>query len=184
MEVAGRHFAQHGYEGTNVRSVAAEADVSPNLVTRYFGGKAGLFAAASDVDLRVRAVLPGPFEDLGARIARKVITRWEDAGAGDPLMMMVRSAGSSPDVAAALGDYFARQAMTPLVRHLVATLGCTPDAAADRVTGVGALIMGVVMSRYVVGSGPLADADAGALERWLADRLQRLLTDPAPPPLR
>ena len=31
-------FAQHGYGATTVKAVAAAAAVSPNLITRYFGG--------------------------------------------------------------------------------------------------------------------------------------------------
>src|SRR5215469_13203345 len=80
IEVAGRHFAEHGYDGTSVRAVATEAGVAANLITRYFGGKAGLFAAATTIDLHARAVLPGPPDTLGDRIAYGVVDRWESAG--------------------------------------------------------------------------------------------------------
>ena len=91
IEVAGRHFAEHGYDGTSVRAVATEAGVAANLITRYFGGKAGLFAAATTIDLHARAALPGPPQALGDRIARGVVQRWESADAADPLLMMIRS---------------------------------------------------------------------------------------------
>src|SRR5690349_22622878 len=99
VEVAGRHFAEYGYDGTSVRAIAAEAGVAANLITRYFGGKAGLFAAATTIDLQVRAILPGPPAALGDRIARGAIQRWESADAADPLLMMLRSAGTSPSAA-------------------------------------------------------------------------------------
>ena len=81
IEVAGRNFAEHGYDGTSVRAVATEAGVAANLITRYFGGKAGLFAAATTIDLHARAAFPGPPQALGDRIARGVVQRWESADA-------------------------------------------------------------------------------------------------------
>jgi AcrR family transcriptional regulator len=183
LDVAGRHFAEHGYDGTSVRAVATEAGVAANLITRYFGGKAGLFAAATTIDLQARALLPGPPQALGDRIARGVVQRWESADTADPLLMMLRSAGTSPSAAEALAKFFATQASAPLAEHLTATLGCTAHDAADRASAVGALILGVVTSRYIMRTGPLADADRASLTAWLGDRLQRLLNDPPPPPL-
>ncbi len=183
LDVAGRHFAEHGYDGTSVRAVATEAGVAANLITRYFGGKAGLFAAATTIDLQARALLPGPPQALGDRIARGVVQRWESADTADPLLMMLRSAGTSPSAAEALAKFFATQASAPLAEHLTTTLGCTAHDAADRASAVGALILGVVTSRYIMRTGPLADADRASLTTWLGDRLQRLLSDPPPPPL-
>jgi AcrR family transcriptional regulator len=183
LEVAGRHFAEHGYDGTSVRAVATEAGVAANLITRYFGGKAGLFTAATTIDLQARALLPGPAATLGDRIAGGVVQRWESADAADPLLMMLRSAGTSPSAAEALAKFFATQASGPLAEHLTATLGCDAHDAADRASAVGALILGVVTSRYIVRTGALADADRASLTAWLGNRLQRLLDDPPSPPL-
>src|SRR5262249_25477410 len=85
---------EHGYDGTSVRAVATEAGVAANLITRYFGGKAGLFAAATTIDLHARGAFAGPPQALGDRIARRVVQRWESAAAADPLLMMIRSARS------------------------------------------------------------------------------------------
>ncbi|MDA8281837.1 MAG: TetR family transcriptional regulator [Actinomycetota bacterium] len=184
LEAARRSFTRHGYGGTTVRGVALEAGVAPNLITRYFGGKAGLFRAATAGGLQVRAVLAGPYSELGARIAAKVVAQWEGAASQEPLLMMLRSAGSSDEAANALGQFFDEQAARPLAAHVAAELGCSRSAARDRVAAVGVLILGVVTTRYVMRTGPLASADTRSLEAWLADRLQRLLDDPAPPALR
>jgi hypothetical protein len=40
-----------------------------------------------------------------------------------------------------------------------------------------------VTSRYIMHTGPLADADRASLTAWLGDRLQRLLDGPPSPPL-
>jgi len=46
LDVAGRHFVEHGYEGANLDTVGAEARVGRGTLYRHFGSKAGLFAAA------------------------------------------------------------------------------------------------------------------------------------------
>ncbi len=48
----------------------------------------------------------------------------------------------------------------------------------------GALILGVIMSRYVLHEGPLAHADEARLEHWLSHNLQQLFDDPNTPSLR
>ncbi|WP_432476807.1 TetR/AcrR family transcriptional regulator [Nocardioides sp. GXQ0305] len=45
-EVASDLFARHGWSGTTISAVAAEAGVSAELVSSSFGGKPGLFMAA------------------------------------------------------------------------------------------------------------------------------------------
>lgn len=184
LAVARTSFAQRGYDGTTVRHVASAAGVAPNLITRYFGSKTGLFHAATAVDLGVPMVLPGPWESLGGRIAAKVVTRWEAASHDDPLLMMLRSAGTSAAAASTLGAFFAEQAAAPLTAYITTERGCPDRVAAERAAAVGALIMGVVMSRYVVAAGPLAAATPPTLTDWLGDALQRLLDDPPLPSLQ
>lgn len=180
LDAARVAFARHGYDGTTVRTVAADAGVAPNLITRYFGGKPGLFRAATAAELGVAAVLPGPVEGLGARLAANVVRRWEGVEPEDPLLMRLRSAGSSDAAARELGEFFQRQACSPIAAHLERVLGCSRPDAEDRVAAVGALIMGLVTSRYVMRIGPLCAAEPPALEVWLAERIQRLLESPAP----
>ena len=93
-------------------------------------------------------------------------------------LMMPRSAGTSRSAAEALARFFAAQASGPLAEHLTATLRCTACDAADRASAVGAFILGLVASRSIMRTGPLADADRESLTTWLGDRLQRLLDDP------
>ena len=48
-EVARRLFLEHGYAGTTIAAVAAEADVSVETVYKAFGNKPGLVKAVFDV---------------------------------------------------------------------------------------------------------------------------------------
>lgn len=182
MTAARTVFSEQGFDDATVRQIAVQAGVAPNLITRYFGGKAGLFQAASNIDLGVVAAVDGPFESLGARIARTVLARYETGPTAGPLQMLARSAGTSSG--AGLGGYFADQAARPLVDALSAHGDGDRQTAADRTAAAGAFILGVIMSRYVLHEGPLAHADERSLEQWLTHGLQRIFGDLETPSLR
>lgn len=52
-DAALRLFAKHGFEGTSVRAIAAEAGTSAALVTHHFGSKENLRAAIDEEVLRL-----------------------------------------------------------------------------------------------------------------------------------
>jgi AcrR family transcriptional regulator len=170
LGTAKRHFAVHGYDRATVRSIAADAGVSANLITRYFGGKQGLFAAATEVDMQIGMTLRGPVSELGPRIAGHVVTRWESQPGDDPLLTMLRASMTDPAAAAHMADFFRRQATEPLARYLGGS------DAAERAAAVSSLIMGTVIQRYVLGIGPLAATTADGIRAWLGTSLQLLLT--------
>ncbi len=45
VEVALRHFAEHGYQGARVEDLAAELGIAKGSIFQHFGSKAGLFFA-------------------------------------------------------------------------------------------------------------------------------------------
>jgi len=71
-----RAFATHGFEGADVRSIAAAAGVGPNLIRVHFGSKAGfweacldgLAAAAAPVMAAVAKLACDPGRPLGERL--------------------------------------------------------------------------------------------------------------------
>lgn len=165
-------FAEHGYEGTTVRMVAAGAGITQGLVTRYFGSKEGLFLAASDVSLHVAEAVAGPREDLGQRLAAGMVGRWRRRAAGDPLLILMRAAGSRPEAATALHDFLERESTSVIAARLVAD-GASPQHARERALAVDAFVMGVVMARRVL--VPFDDEGADALQTWVGRSLQVLL---------
>src|SRR6266545_251255 len=52
VEVAMRHFAEHGYRGARVEDIAAEVGVAKGTVFLHFGSKEGLFLAAFERSVR------------------------------------------------------------------------------------------------------------------------------------
>src|SRR5215210_3332411 len=72
LEAARGRFAEHGYDGTKLRDVAADADVDVALISYFFRNKDGLFAAAMALDVNpaqlVEDLLSDGTERLGERL--------------------------------------------------------------------------------------------------------------------
>jgi AcrR family transcriptional regulator len=63
VDVAMRHFAEHGYRGARVEDIAAEVGIAKGTVFLHFGNKEGLFLAAFERAVReLPAWLDAPAE--------------------------------------------------------------------------------------------------------------------------
>src|SRR3954447_10738629 len=69
-------FAAEGYGSVSIRAVARDVGVDAALVMRYFGSKPGLFAAATDVDLRIPDLTDQPAGEHGERLVEHFLSRW------------------------------------------------------------------------------------------------------------
>jgi AcrR family transcriptional regulator len=169
-------FAAHGYEATTVSQIARAAGFSPNLITRYFGGKEGLFLAATKAKLDLDAVLVGGIGGFGQRLADQMVDGWEQ-GDGDPLLALLRS--SRPAALVALGEFLEDQATAPLTRALTAW-GCTETEASGRANAIQSVLLGTLVTRRMLQTGAVAAATGDGLREWLADVLQRLVEGGSP----
>jgi AcrR family transcriptional regulator len=78
VEVAMRHFAEHGYRGARVEDIAAEVGVAKGTVFLHFGNKEGLFLAAFERAVsELPAWLDAP-EDVIDRGFWAVLDYWID----------------------------------------------------------------------------------------------------------
>src|SRR3954451_9811908 len=123
-------FAAEGYRSASIRAVARDVGVDAALVVRYFGSKPGLFAAATDIDLRIPDLTDAPAREHGERLVEHFLSRW-DAGTleGQVLLSLLRSAASDAAAAAGMRDLFVHQLMPPL-RPLIADESELPQRAA------------------------------------------------------
>ncbi len=175
QEAARRLFAEHGFVGTSLRQVAAEAGVDVRLVSHYFASKAGLFVAAVelpfDPEPTFDALLaPGP-EGLGGRVAGFVLSVL-DSPAGQTTIGLVRAAASEQQAAAMLRERLVDQLLLPLAQRLGS------ENAELRASLMGSQIAGLVMARHIVGLPALVTADSGTLVPALAPVFQHYLTAP------
>ena len=170
LEQAQRQFAERGFAGVTVTGVADAAGVSPNLITRYFGGKDGLFLAATRVEIPVSISIEGDRSSFGARLAASIVARWFDLPGEDPLLALLRAAGERPEAAEALAAFYDANAMEPLHRYLRDT-GLDDASARNRAAAIDAFVVGVLTRRRLLRSEL---GDRAELEEWLGTTIQRI----------
>ena len=170
LEQARRQFARHSFAAVTVKSVADAAGVSPNLITRYFGGKDGLFLAATRVELPVENSFDGDRSALGSRLAASIVRRWFGAPGEDPLLVLQRASGERPQAAEALAAFLDTNSLEPLHRYLRAS-GLDDAEAFSRAAAIDAFVLGVSTRRRVLRA---ALGDPAELQAWLGTTIQRL----------
>ncbi|SQD99321.1 MULTISPECIES: TetR/AcrR family transcriptional regulator [unclassified Parafrankia] len=74
-------FSARGWAGARVNAIAARADLNPQLITYYFGGKEGLYRALQQRWLEQEATLTEPRSGLADLVAA-----YQEASFADPRM--------------------------------------------------------------------------------------------------
>lgn len=178
LDAARSRFARHGYDGTTVRAIAADAGVDPAIVYYFFGSKPRLFAEVIKLPgsprESVTSLLETGLGDLGARYVRRFLEVWDAAEDFEPLLALVRSTSAHDESASLLRTFIEREVSDRFVAALD-----TPDSRL-RVALVHSLLMGVAVARYLARLEPIASASHDALVAWLGPIVQQCLTGPAP----
>jgi len=163
-------FARLGFRGTTMRAVAKRAGVDMALVHYFFGSKPKLFAASVE--------LPIDPEQLTALLATR------PNAPGEPMaryylehLFVERSEAITAMLRAGLGDPGCVPALRALIeRTLVSAAAGTLGGknASLRAELVGALMVGLFVSRCIVGVEPLASASVDEVVALLAPALDAL----------
>ena len=169
LAAARRRFATSGYERSTVRAIAADANIDPSMVMRYFGNKEGLFAAAAEFDLELPDLTDVDAADIGRRLVAHFVERWER---DDALVVLLRSSTTNADAAQRICDIFTTQ-LLPVVAS------CNPDAGVPRRAGlIATQMLGLGLCRYVLQLPPVAALTPTQLEDQLGPTVQRYLDSP------
>ena len=171
LEAARRQFAADGYERTTIRTVAAEADIDPSMVMRYFGSKEGLFAAAASFELHLPDLAALPARQRGRALAQNFLQLWGHDPAGGGLATLLRTAATNDGAAERIREVF-REQVAPAVAAVA------PDAPAARAALISSQFLGVAYCRFVVGIPELVKLDEGILLAALGRTIQRYLDGP------
>jgi AcrR family transcriptional regulator len=176
-------FADRGFEGTTIRTIAAAAGVDPALVHHYFGSKEDLFVAAVEAPLDPADLLPevlaGGREALGENVLRLFLRVWD--GPMRPAgLALVRSATGSDHRARLLREFLVAR----VLRRVVGTLDLPPAEREARGALVASQLAGLILTRYVLHLEPLASASAESLVAAYGPTLQRYLTGEVALPAR
>jgi AcrR family transcriptional regulator len=176
VEVAREQF-KRGYDQATVRAIASDAGVDVAMVYYFFGNKEGLFTAAViDIPEHPLHELPtllddGPAE-IGARLVRRFIERWDAGDSFEPLLTVWRSAADQALARKLLHDALAG----PVAERVAAEFGV--GDAVLRVELVASHLMGLAFARYQLRIEPMASAGVDELVAWIGPTVQRYLTGP------
>jgi AcrR family transcriptional regulator len=181
VEAAREHF-KHGYEQATIRGIAADAGVDVAMVYYFFGNKEGLFSASvlnvTEHPLHQLAGMldEGDGQDIGRRLVRRFIERWDADDTFEPLLTLTRSAAVQPLARKVLHDTLAG----PIAERVAEEFGV--DDAELRVELVASHLMGLAFARYQLRIEPLASTGIDQLVEWIGPTVQRYLTGPNPEP--
>jgi AcrR family transcriptional regulator len=169
LSAARRRFATQGYEGTTLRAVAADVGVDAALVIRYFGSKQDLFGAAADFAIELPDLSSVDPDEVAGILLPRFFAVWED----ETFLALLRAAMTSQVAADALRRVFAEQVAPKLIT-------ATPDNPVQRIGLMGAFVIGLATTRYVLANPPVANLSRDELSRWAAPVIRQLLVGPAP----
>jgi AcrR family transcriptional regulator len=168
LAAAKQRFAESGYERATIRAIAADANIDPSMVMRYFGNKDQLFAAAADFDLELPDFSDLDHADVGARMVTYFMDRWER---DEALVVLMRSATTNPEAAQRMQEIFAGQ-LLPVIAKLKPK---TPERCAGL---VATQMIGLAMCRYVLRLPPVVAMSRDEVVEWLGPTIQRYLEGP------
>jgi AcrR family transcriptional regulator len=147
LTAASRLFVERGYERTTIRAIAGAAAVDGGLVMHYFGSKQELFQRVTDA--RPMPELSGSAE----QVTEQILARLAESLASEPVhsLALLRSMLTHPEAARTLREGAARfqaQISRPI----------PGDDADVRAALVGAVMLGVIVSRHLLNSDELSAA--------------------------
>jgi AcrR family transcriptional regulator len=149
---------RRGYSNVGLREIAKAAGVDVALVSRYFGGKRGLFEATLEGAFDLDGLFADPGNDPVEIIARAISVPVSGVAPPDPLRLLIMNA-NDPEVGATLRAAFEAGFLT----RFRATLK-GPEAGA-RAALFTAVLLGLVLARKSLGLPGMADADPEEIYR-------------------
>lgn len=166
LESAQVIFAARAYAEAGIRDITARASVNPALVSRYFGGKLGLYEAAIDAALDPRLITDLERENFGELIVERFTDQRQ--GRVNPLPIML--SGTS--------DSDAREVVLRLLRDRVAeplAAWIGGPAATARAARLMIVATGFFTYRDQLPLEGVIDPLAPDLRRWLVDAFQAIV---------
>ncbi|SEH78225.1 regulatory protein, tetR family [Mycolicibacterium rutilum] len=170
LAAARRRFGADGFERTTLRAVAADVGIDPALVIRYFGSKQELFAAAAEFTLDLPDLTEVAPDEVADALLPRFFAVWED---DTTFVALLRAAMTSSSAADTMRQVFATQVAPALSK-------VAPDHPAQRAGLMGAFVIGLATTRYVLANPAVADLSHDELIAWARPVIRQLLVGPAP----
>jgi AcrR family transcriptional regulator len=168
LAAARERFAESGYERATIRAIAADANIDPSMVMRYFGNKDQLFAAAADFDLAIPDLSDVGQDELGARLVSHFVNRWER---DEALIVLLRSGATNTEAAQRMREIFSAQLLPVIAR-------VNPAEPYRRAGLIATQVLGLALCRYVLRLPPVVEMSHDEIVGWLGPTVQRYLAAP------
>ena len=145
LEAAVAWFARGGYENVSLRDISAEAGVDVALISRYFGGKEGLFTEALKASIHADRLETWDRETLPVELAQSMAGgRHESEDAHQGFQFLLRAA-TSPSTAPLLNLAVQERYLAPIADWLGG------EDAQPRARVLAAVVIGFLVERLIRG---------------------------------
>jgi AcrR family transcriptional regulator len=171
LDAARRHFAQDGFRKATIRAIAADAEIDPSMVMRYYGSKEGLLEAALDIDLELPDLGGVAVESLGTVLIHRFLELWDGRPGNEILLTMLRSSMTDDALVAQIRQRIFAQQVMPMVLRVG-----DPADAPRRAGLIATQLLGLAVCRYVLILPPVVALTREEIVRDLGPTLQRYLT--------
>lgn len=152
----------HGVRRQPALVTAADAGVDVAMVYYFFGNKEGGFTAAA---------VTGP-EDIGSRLVRKFVERWDAGAEFEPLVALWNTAPLLPQARNMLHGSL----VGPLAKRVGSEFGVSDPEL--RLELVASHLIGLAFARYQLKIEPMASVGINQLVASIGPTVERYLTDP------
>ncbi|MDK8305948.1 MULTISPECIES: TetR/AcrR family transcriptional regulator [Corynebacterium] len=167
VSAAQKNFILSGYTGATLRTIAQEAGVDHALVNYYFGTKENLFSEAmlggfspSAVFKTVRSAEGVSLATLPAMLARAFVAFCETPQIQHTVLPTLRLAFEDEDTRALVTGYIEREIFAEAEQLLLDLKERqnrpTKASAHEAVIGISTVLLGALVSRYLLRAGPHA----------------------------
>jgi AcrR family transcriptional regulator len=169
LEAAKLIFGRDGYDHATIRAIAAEADINPAMVMRYYGNKDALFAAVTNFQTDLSAVAKVPRSRLGETIVRRMLDTWDNPQTGPGRRAMLLSA---------LTNETARSKFSGQFLDVYAKMLGADGASKSSETAIALIasqVIGLLVTRYIMVGSSVASLPREQLIREVGRTLQNYI---------
>jgi AcrR family transcriptional regulator len=144
LEAARLIFGRDGYDHATIRGIAAEANINPAMVMRYYRNKETLFAAVTNFKMNMSAYADVPKSRLGEALVRRILENWESRETGASRRAILLTAMSNDAARVKFISQYESQYAELLKRF-------GPSKQLANVTAlIGSQVVGLLVSRYIL----------------------------------
>jgi AcrR family transcriptional regulator len=169
LEAAKLIFGRDGYDHATIRAIAAEADINPAMVMRYYGNKDTLFAAVTNFQPDVSALAKVPRARLGETIVRRMLDTWENPQTGPGRRAMLLSALSNETARLK----FSSQFMDVYAKMLAPAVASRNSEMA--IALIASQVIGLLVTRYIMPNSSVASLSREEVIREVGRTLQNYI---------